>query len=95
MGVRQIISLLIKFRLRFGSIRGNHHTADIGLQGCKVKVDGKIVDGVHVSVGGRGGRDPRAASRILEDLPCDELPEVLERLVRFFPRPARAAGAEE
>ena len=34
-------------------------------------------------------------SRILEDLPCDELPEVLERLVRFFPRPARAAGAEE
>ena len=74
---------------------GNHHTADIGLQGCKVKVNGKIVDGVHVSVGGRGGRDPRAATRILEDLPCDELPEVLERLVRFFPRPARAAGAEE
>jgi ferredoxin-nitrite reductase len=74
---------------------GNHHTADIGLQGCKVKVNGKIVDGVHVSVGGRGGHDPRAAARILEDLPCDELPEVLERLVRFFPRPARAAGAEE
>src|SRR5262249_27473989 len=38
---------------------GNHHTADVGLQGCKVKVDGKIVDGVHVFVGGRGGRDPR------------------------------------
>ena len=74
---------------------GNHHTADVGLQGCKVKVNGKIVDGVHVSVGGRGGRDPRAAARILEDLPCDELPEVLERLVRFFPRPARAAGGEE
>jgi len=53
------------------------------------------VDGVHVSVGGRGGHDPRAAARILEDLPCDELPEVLERLVRFFPRPARAAGGEE
>ena len=38
---------------------GNHHTADIGLQGCKVKVNGKIVDGVHVFVGGRGGADPR------------------------------------
>jgi ferredoxin-nitrite reductase len=66
----------------------------VGLQGCKVKVDGKIVDGVHVFVGGRGGGGPRAAVRILEDLPCDELPAVLERLVRFFPRPERAAGGE-
>ena len=65
---------------------GNHHTADVGLQGCKVKVDGKIVDGVHVFVGGRGGRDPRAGQKILEDVPCDDLPEVLDRLIRFFPR---------
>jgi len=57
---------------------GNHHTADVGLQGCKVKVDGKIVDGVHVFVGGRGGRDP-----------CDDLPAVLDRLIRFFPRGER------
>ena len=68
---------------------GNHHTADVGLQGCKVKVDGKIVDGVHVFVGGRGGPDPRTAVKILEDVPCDELPAVLERLVRFFPRGER------
>ena len=68
---------------------GNHHTADIGLQGCKVKVDGKIVDGVHVSVGGRGGTDPRAGIRILEDMPCDELPVALERLIRFLPRGER------
>jgi ferredoxin-nitrite reductase len=69
---------------------GNHHTADVGLQGCKVKVDGKIVDGVHVFVGGRGGADPRAGLRIMEDVPCDQLPEVLERLHRFFPRRERA-----
>ncbi len=68
---------------------GNHHTADVGLQGCKVKVDGKIVDGVHVFVGGRGGPEPRTAVKILEDVPCDELPEVLERLIRFFPRAER------
>jgi len=74
---------------------GNHHTADIGLQGCKVKVDGKIVDGVHVFVGGRGGSDARAGLRILEDVPCDELPQVLERLVRFFPRPDRTAPPAE
>jgi len=71
---------------------GNHHTADVGLQGCKVKVDGKIVDGVHVFVGGRGGWEPRAAEKILEDVPCDELPEVLDRLVRFFPRGDRRKG---
>ena len=65
---------------------GNHYTADVGLQGCKVKVDGKIVDGVHVFVGGRGGEDPRAGVKILEDMPCDELPQVLERLLHFFPR---------
>ena len=68
---------------------GNHHTADVGLQGCKVKVNGRIVDGVHVFVGGRGGADAKAAVRILEDVPCDELPQVMERLVRFFPRADR------
>jgi ferredoxin-nitrite reductase len=73
---------------------GNHHTADIGLQGCKVKVDGKIVDGVHVFVGGRGGADPRAGIRVLEDVPCEELPAVLERLVRFFPRAERKQDDE-
>jgi ferredoxin-nitrite reductase len=61
----------------------------VGLQGCKVKVNGKIVDGVHVFVGGRGGADAKAAVRILEDVPCDELPQVMERLVRFFPRADR------
>jgi ferredoxin-nitrite reductase len=96
------VALTKEFEARFGTTRpiavrwsgcpascGNHHTADIGLQGCKVKVDGKIVDGVHVFVGGRGGADPRPGVRILEDLPCDELPAVLERLVRFFPRADR------
>jgi ferredoxin-nitrite reductase len=73
---------------------GNHHTADVGLQGCKVKVDGKIVDGVHVFVGGRGGADPRAGVRILEDVPADALPEVLDRLLRFFPRGDRTAADE-
>jgi ferredoxin-nitrite reductase len=96
------LALAREFEARFGRSRpisvrwsgcsascGNHHTADIGLQGCKVKVDGKIVDGVHVFVGGRGGGDPRAGVRILDDLPCDELPAVLDRLVRFFPRGER------
>jgi ferredoxin-nitrite reductase len=65
----------------------------VGLQGCKVKVDGKIVDGVHVFVGGRGGPDPRAGTKILEDVPCEELPGALERLIRFFPRRERTEEA--
>src|SRR3989475_28908 len=102
------LALAKEFEARFGSTRpiavrwsgcpagcGNHPTADIGLQGCKVKVNGKIVDGVHVFVGGRGGADARAGMRILEDLPCDQLPEVLERLVRFFPRAERREGQGE
>jgi len=100
------LALARDFEKRLGSTRpisvrwsgcpascGNHHTADVGLQGCKVKVDGKIVDGVHVFVGGRGGAEPRTGLRILEDVPCDELPAVLERLVRFFPR-GRGSEAE-
>ena len=96
------LALAKEFEARFDSTRpitvrwsgcpascGNHHTADIGLQGCKVKINGKVVDGVHVFVGGRGGADPRPGVRILEDMPCDELPTVLERLVRFFPRADR------
>ncbi|HZF03926.1 MAG TPA: ferredoxin--nitrite reductase, partial [Patescibacteria group bacterium] len=100
------LALAKDFEARFGSTRpiavrwsgcpascGNHHTADIGLQGCKVKVNGKIVDGVHVFVGGRGGAEARAGIRILEDVPCDELPQVLKRLVRFFPRAERKEGS--
>ena len=74
---------------------GNHHTADVGLQGCKVKVNGKIVDGVHVFVGGRGGSHPTAGIRILEDVPCDELPQVMDRLLRFFPRRDRPEPGPE
>ena len=74
---------------------GNHHTADVGLQGCKVKVNGKIVDGVHVFVGGRGGLEPRAGEKVFADVPCDELPEVLDRLIRFFPRGDRRKEEEE
>jgi sulfite reductase beta subunit-like hemoprotein len=46
-------------------------------------------------VGGRGGAEAKAAAKILEDVPCDELPAVLERLVRFFPRADRSEPSPE
>lgn len=65
---------------------GNHLVADVGLLGKKVKVDGKIVEAVDVYVGGRAGPDPKQAIKILEDVPCDRLPGLLEGLVPYHSR---------
>ena len=64
----------------------NHHLASIGLEGTKVRVNGKVVEAVDVYVGGRSGKDPKAGQRIMEGVPCDTLPEVLEYLVQYYPK---------
>jgi ferredoxin-nitrite reductase len=63
---------------------GNHHMADIGLLGKNIRVNGEVVEAVDVFVGGSAGPQARAGTRVLEDVPCDELPLVLERLVPFI-----------
>ena len=65
---------------------GNHLVADIGLLGKKVKIDGRVVDAVDVYVGGRSGPDPKAAIKLLEDVPCDALVPVLEGIVPYHSR---------
>lgn len=65
---------------------GNHLVADIGLLGKKAKVAGKVVDAVDVYVGGRSGPDAKLAIKIMEDVPCDRLPMVLEGLVPYHSR---------
>jgi ferredoxin-nitrite reductase len=65
---------------------GNHLVADIGLLGKRAKVDGQVVDAVDVYVGGRSGPNPKLAVKILEDVPCDKLPAVLEGLVPYHTR---------
>lgn len=62
---------------------GNHSTADIGLLGKNVKIGDEVVEAVDVFVGGRSGPDARAGVRLLEDVPCHELPRVLERIVPY------------
>lgn len=61
---------------------GNHHTADIGLQGIKANLEGQIVDAVHIFVGGKTGKDSRPAEKIMELVPCNILPDVLEVIIR-------------
>jgi len=65
---------------------GNHHVADIGLQGSKTRVDGKVVDAVTIFVGGKSGKGARLAEKVMEDVPCDRLSAVLEHLVQYYPR---------
>jgi ferredoxin-nitrite reductase len=90
---------------------GNHLVADIGLLGKRSKVNGQVVDAVDIFVGGRSGPDAKQAIKILEDVPCEQLASVLERLVPYHtraklhragrgnvaarPQPAHAASASE
>ena len=64
----------------------NHPLASIGLEGTRIRVNGKVVEAVDVYVGGRGGREPKAGQRIMEAVPCDDLPEVMEYLIRYYPK---------
>ena len=84
---------------------GNHAAADIGLLGKNARIDGEIVDAVDVFVGGKSGPNAKAGTKILEDVPCADLPDVLERLIPYIgkrtpstaaaPTPARDAKASE
>ncbi|HSN04656.1 MAG TPA: ferredoxin--nitrite reductase [Nitrospira sp.] len=65
---------------------GNHLVADVGLLGKKTKIDGKVVEAVDIFVGGRSGPDPKLAIKIMEDVPCEKLPAVLEGLLPYHTR---------
>ena len=62
---------------------GNHTGADIGLLGKNVKIGDEIVDAVDVFVGGQSGPNAKAGTRILEDVPCSDLPRVLEQVIPY------------
>ncbi|HZT80808.1 MAG TPA: hypothetical protein VFA26_11320, partial [Gemmataceae bacterium] len=65
---------------------GMHQTATIGLQACRARVNGDIVDAAHVCVQGKTGPEPRVATDILYDVPCEQLADALEPLVCYLPR---------
>jgi sulfite reductase beta subunit-like hemoprotein len=48
---------------------GNHHVADIDLQGSKTPADGNVVDAVTILVGGKSGKGSRLAEKVMEDVP--------------------------
>ena len=65
---------------------GNHAAADIGLLGKKIKIDGVVTDAVDVFLKGDAGANPKVAPKVLENVPCDDLPQVLEGLVPYLSR---------
>jgi ferredoxin-nitrite reductase len=62
---------------------GNHATADIGLQGKNIKLNGEIVEAVDVFAGGAAGCEPNLPIKLLEDVPCDDLPGVIAGLAKY------------
>jgi hypothetical protein len=49
--------------------------------GGKARVNGEVVDAVHIFAGGRTGLTPRAGVKIRELVPVSALAEVLPRIV--------------
>ena len=62
---------------------GNHQAADIGLLGRRTKVDGEVIDAVDVFIGGSTGPGATPGLRVLENVPCSDLPRLAEFLVRY------------
>jgi ferredoxin-nitrite reductase len=61
---------------------GNHTLADIGLLGKNIKRGGEVVEAVDVFAGGAAGCEANFPIKLLEDVPCDDLPDVLAGLVK-------------
>lgn len=62
---------------------GNHQVSDIGFVGKQTRIDGHVVDAVDVFVGGASGPDAVPGMKVMENVPCAELPRVAEFLVRY------------
>jgi len=63
---------------------GQHWIADIGLEGKKIKHNGKLVDAYYFCAGGSLGAWARTARPVGYRAPATEVPEALERLLRTY-----------
>jgi ferredoxin-nitrite reductase len=65
---------------------GLHQVGTIGLQGCRSRINGEVVDSAHVYVNGKSGPNPAPATDLMYDVPIDRLADALEPLVNYLPR---------
>ena len=70
---------------------GQHRIADIGLEGKKVKADGRIQDAYYFCLGGAVGKHAGFGRPVGYRCPANEVPDAIERLLRTYLE-ARHAG---
>ena len=63
---------------------GQHWIADIGIEGKKLKQDGKMIDAYYFCVGGSVGLHAKVARPIGYRCPADQVPDAIERLLRTY-----------
>jgi ferredoxin-nitrite reductase len=61
---------------------GNHAVADIGLLGKNIKINGEVVEAVDVFAGGAAGCETNFPVKIMEDVPCEDLPDAIAGLAK-------------
>jgi len=72
---------------------GQHWIADIGLEGKKVKKDGRMVDAFYFCVGGTVGKYARTARPLGYRAAAEDVPGAVERLLRGY-LAARSPGED-
>jgi len=63
---------------------GQHWIADLGIEGKKIKMDGRLVDAYYFCVGGAVGRHQAVARPVGYRVPARAVPEAVERLLRVY-----------
>jgi sulfite reductase (ferredoxin) len=63
---------------------GQHWIADIGIDGKKIKIDGRLVDAYYFCVGGALGLHQAIARPVGYRCPASEVPHAIERLLRQY-----------
>jgi ferredoxin-nitrite reductase len=70
-----------------------HYIGDIGLEGTRVEVGDELVEGYHLCVGGGWGAEQGTGRRLLDSLPVEKIPPIIERLIGHYL--ANRAGPDE
>ncbi len=63
---------------------GQHWIADIGIEGKKIKQDGKLIDAYYFCLGGAVGQHAAVARPVGFRCPAPLVPEAIERLLRHY-----------
>ncbi len=65
---------------------GQHWIADIGIEGKKIKSNGKMIDAYYFCLGGSVGQIAAIARPVGYRCPAEEVPNAIARLLKFFHR---------